>query len=840
MTSFDPFATQFDAAGSVAAELGVSGFEDATEIGRGGFGVVYRCSQPSLDRIVAVKVLTADLDEENRARFFREQRAAGRLTGHPNVVNVLETGVTDNDRPFLVMPYCARDSLDSMIRHRGPLALGDALRLGVKIAGALESAHRLGILHRDIKPANILITDYGEPALTDFGIAHFAGGFETATGRVTGSPAFIAPEIVAGDAPSPAADVYGLGATLFAAITGHAAFERRSGETVVAQFLRITSEPTPDPREFGVPGDVGGILEAAMSGDAAVRPTAAELGRQLRESQHRHGFPVDEMSLYSEITEENSGISTAPGDRDTGLPPVTDRSGGLPIELTSLVDRREELVKAKHLLSTARLVTLTGIGGVGKTRLALRIATKAQRSFSGGVRLVELADLRDETLLTGVVARSLGIQDRLTKPVRELLADFLAQRDMLLVLDNCEQIVGAVAELTEYLLRVCPDLKILATSREAIGISGEAVMLVPPLPVPDPDSLPRGAPSNDAIRLFVDRGEGNVPGFECTDDNKVVIAQICRQLDGHPLSIELAATRLRAMSPEQILERLSERYALLTRGSRDAPSRQQTLRMCIDWSYDLCTPVERSVWAQLSVFSGGFELQAAEQVCNGDLTSTEFLDAVMCLVDKSILIREESHATVRFRMLETIRDYGQHKAQEAGQRDYTELRRRHRDWCEGLALAADTEWIGPRQIELIATLAREQSNVRDALEFCASENPETGTRIVTSMLSFWICQGAITEARQWLNRFRGYRFGPPTIERIQAIHAGTLLTAIQGDLEASAALVEEGRALADQTTDPLMHAFIDHADGYLALFNEDLPRSLSLHEKVVEFFDAHQ
>src|SRR5262245_23985291 len=243
MADVDPFATQHDVSGSVTAELAAAGFEDALEIGRGGFGVVYRCTQPSLDRTVAVKVLTAELDEENCARFCREQRAVGRLTGHPNVVYVLEVGTTDNGHPFLVMPYHPQDSLHTRIRHRGPLQLKDVLRLGVKLAGALNTAHHLGIVHRDVKPGNVLLTDYGEPALTDFGIAHIAGGFETVAGVLTGSPAFTAPEIIAGQSPSPAADVYGLGATLFAALTGHAAFERRSGEQVVAQFMRITTEP---------------------------------------------------------------------------------------------------------------------------------------------------------------------------------------------------------------------------------------------------------------------------------------------------------------------------------------------------------------------------------------------------------------------------------------------------------------------------------------------------------------------------------------------------------------------------------------------------------------------
>jgi non-specific serine/threonine protein kinase/serine/threonine-protein kinase PknK len=842
MTDIDPFATQFDAAGSVAAELSASGFEDATEIARGGFGVVYRCTQPALDRIVALKVLTADLDEENRARFFREQRAAGRLTGHPNIVNVFQTSVTDSGRPFIVMPYYAQDSLDTRIRRHGPLPLGDVLHLGVKIAGALESAHRLGILHRDVKPGNILLTDYGEPALSDFGIAHFAGGFETGTGIVTGSPAFMAPEIVTGEAPSSAADVYGLGSTLFAALTGHAAFERRSGERLVAQFLRVTSEPVPNLREFGLPDDVGALIERAMSASPRNRPSSEELGQQLREAQRRHSLPVDEMSLYAAPSCTQSAPLSATYDHrqteyaEASDPPPADQSGRLPLELTSFVDRRTELATAKNLLTTARLVTLTGIGGVGKTRLAFRIAAKAQHNFADGVRLVELAELQEPSLLPGVVARTLGIQDRSARPLREMAAEFLAQRELLLILDNCEQVVTAAAQLSEFLLRACPDLRILATSREPLGVGGESVLLVPPLPVPDPDNLPKGAPSNDAVRLFVDRGSGVVPGFELAEDNKVAIASICRQLDGLPLPIELAAARLRAMSPTQILQRLSERYALLTRGSRDAPSRQQTLRMCIDWSYDLCTPMEQAVWAQLSVFSGGFELKAAEQICDGDLTPTDVLDVVTFLVDKSILIREVSGNTVRFRMLETIRDYGRQKAQVAGEHEYTELRRRHRDWCEALALAVDTDWISPRQIELINTITREKSNLREALEFCVSDSPEIGTRITTALFSYWISRGAITEGRQWLRRFSEYRKGSPTIERARAIHVGSFLAAVQGDLSTSTTLVDEGRILAGRSTDPLINAHLHHAEGYLALFNEDLAEACVHLEKAAQLF----
>ena len=844
MTDVDPFATQRDVSGSVTAELAAAGFEDAQEIGRGGFGVVYRCTQAALDRTVAVKVLTADLDEENRARFLREQRAAGQLTGHPNIVNVLHVGVTDNGRPFIVMPYHAQSSLDERIRRHGPLPLEEALRLGVKMAGALETSHRLGILHRDVKPGNILITDYGEPALTDFGIAHIAGGFETTAGIVTGSPAFTAPEVVAGEPPAPAADVYGLGATLFAAITGHAAFERRSGEQLMAQFLRITSEPVPNPREHGIPEDISAIIERAMSAEAGARPSAVELGAQLRESQLDHGFPVDEMALHTEPGPIHGGTppvrthsSSAGSERPVtpGQPQILSRAGSFPLELTSFIDRRTELAEATNLLSTARLVTLTGIGGVGKTRLALRVAAKTRRDFPEGVTLVELGELRDESLLPGVVAAALGLRDRSVSPLHEVLVEFLAPRKHLLVLDNCEQVVDAVAKLAETLLHACPRLRILATSREPLGIGGETPLLIPPLPVPDPDRLPEGRPRNDAMTLFVERGVAAVPGFELTADNKVTIARICQRLEGLPLPIELAAARLRAMSPDQILQRLTDRYALLTRGSRDAPSRQQTLRMCIDWSHDLCTPMEQQVWAHLSVFAGSFELDAAEQVCGDNLTAEDVLDAVTSLVDKSILIREDSGATVRFRMLETLRDYGRDKAQQAA--DYRELRRRHRDWYERLALAAESDWISSRQLEWVTKLGREQPNLREALEFCVSDSPGVGVRIAAALFPFWLSWGGqFSEGRRWLDRLLAHQTGPLTADHAKALFAGSFLAGVQGDLHASAALVQAGRKLADQVTDPLTGAHLDHADGYLALFGGNLPNARTHLEKAVSVY----
>jgi serine/threonine-protein kinase PknK len=284
------------------AELTAAGFDQISEVGRGGFGVVYRCRQSSLDRTVAVKVLTTDLDSTNLARFIREQHAMGRLSGHPNIVTIYHVGATGSGRPYIVMEYHGHGSLESRIRRDGRLSWPEAARIAVKMAGALETAHRMQTVHRDVKPANILITDYGEPQLTDFGIARITGEFETATGVVSGSPAYTAPEVLGGRTPTVASDVYGLGATLFCAVTGHAAYERRSGEQLVAQFLRISKEPVPDLREAGIPADLCDAIEHAMHRDPSARPaTAAAFGEELIAVQQRHGLTVDEVPLPDSV-----------------------------------------------------------------------------------------------------------------------------------------------------------------------------------------------------------------------------------------------------------------------------------------------------------------------------------------------------------------------------------------------------------------------------------------------------------------------------------------------------------------------------------------------------------
>ncbi|WP_062993238.1 protein kinase domain-containing protein [Nocardia anaemiae] len=842
MVDEDPLRTSRDVNLPVTVELSASGFEDAEEIGRGGFGVVYRCTQAALDRTVAVKVLTAGLDEDSQRRFFREQRAMGRLTGHPNIVTVLQVGVTASGRPYLVMPYYPLDSLDAWIHRQGPMPVQTVLWIGVKIAGALESAHRLGIVHRDVKPGNILLTDYGEPALTDFGIAHIAGGFETATGILTASPAFTAPEVLGGETASPAADVYGLGATLFCALTGHAAFERRSGEQMVAQFVRITSQPVPDLRDSGIPDDLSGLVESAMERDPQARPSAAAFGEVIRQVQDDHGYQVGDMAVYGTH-------AAAPGPQDQTPPPrasaeIRGSTGELPLELTSFVDRRTETAEIKNLLSVSRLVTLVGIGGVGKTRLALRVASNARRVVADGVWMIDLADVRDPELLINVVAAGMGLRDDSARSMRQVLVDFLRPRETLLVLDNGEQVVQALAGLVEELLVRCPQVRILVTSREPLDVAGEAVLWVRPLAVPtsgDPLML-RGLPKYDAVSLFVERAAAVVPGFEVTEKNKAAVVGICSRLDGLPLAIELAAARMRAMSPEQILARLSDRYALLTRGSRTAPRRQQTLWWCIDWSYQLCTPVEQRLWARLSVFAGGFELDAAEQVCGADIAPENLLDALSCLVDKSIVNRDEVDGVVRFRMLETVRDYGREQLQESG--EDRELRRRQRDWCQRLVLDWVADWFSDRQPDWLARLDREQPNLRAALELSLSEDSadsaDAGLRTANALFGFWSFRGRYDEGRRWLDRALANPDAGSIYDRVKALEAGVVMATAQQDLRSAASLLEQARALAEQDPTPMNQALIAYSDGMLALYRDDPARAVSFFERAVEAFSSNK
>ncbi len=557
MGDVDSHATQRGLIPDIPAELRDAGFDDAAEIGHGGFGVVYRCVQPVLDRTIAVKVLTSDLDPDNLDRFMREQRAMGRLSGHPNIVQILEVGTTASGRPFIVMPYHAKDSLEALIRRHGPLNWRETLSIGVKLAGALDAAHRVGTLHRDVKPANILLTDYGEPQLTDFGIARIAGGFETATGVITGSPAFTAPEVLEGATPTVASDIYSLGATLFCALTGHAAYERRSGEQVVAQFLRIASEPVPDLRDQGLPDDVATAIEMAMARDPADRPaTVAEVGERLREIQRRTGSGVDQMAQPVELGVERREPPAAPIRRHlTPTPPTPATKYRPPIATRSML-ARDRLIDVLRAGGRRRLVLIHAPSGFGKSTLAAQWREELVR---GGVAVGWLTIDDDDNnaawflthLLESIrrvrpeLAASLGQVleehgDDAGRYVLTSLIDELHEKDdrIALVIDDWHRVSdpGTAAALGFLLEHGCHHLQIIVTSWSRAGLPVSKLRIRDELVEIDCGSL--RFDEAEASSFLNDIG-----GLQLSDRD---VNALTASTDGWPAALQLATLSLRS------------------------------------------------------------------------------------------------------------------------------------------------------------------------------------------------------------------------------------------------------------------------------------------------------
>jgi non-specific serine/threonine protein kinase len=510
------------------------------------------------------------------------------------------------------------------------------------------------------------------------------------------------------------------------------------------------------------------------------------------------------------------------------MAPVRRGAGNLPAELTSFVGRRGEVAEVRRLLGDSRLVTLTGVGGVGKTRLALRAAAGLRRAFGDGVWLVQLDQLRDEALVAQAVAGVLGLQPQAGLSPEAALAGYVADRQLLLVLDNCEHLVDAAAKLADQLLHAAAGLRVLATSRESLNITGEMVLPVPPLAAPDP-----GRPLTlaqlrmfPAAALFAARAGQVVPGLAVTDANKAAVAGICYRVEGMPLAIELAAARTRVLSPEQIEARLGDRLGLLTRGSRTKPARQQTLRASIEWSYELCTESERLLWARLSVFTGGFELDAAEGICADDrLAAEQVLELLAALADKSVLIAEHLDAGVRYRLPETLREFGQERLQESG--EYTVLRRWHRDWYEQLAAQADTGWLSPQMTEWAARLFREHANVRAAQDFCQTEpgEAEAGLRIAMHVWLFYYRNaGYLSEGRYRVGRALA-QAREPTVWRARGLLLASFLTAPSGDHVAARTLLAEGTGLARELNDPATSAFAAYCAGNVCTSAGDVHRA---------------
>lgn len=534
-------------------------------------------------------------------------------------------------------------------------------------------------------------------------------------------------------------------------------------------------------------------LQTVLSEDLGAEPEATS--RRLREEILADRFPQARSPLVGRPPEEPRG---AAGEKHN-----------LPSLRSSFVGREREMVEVKRALAMTGLLTLTGTGGCGKTRLALEVAKDLVGVYADGVWLVELAPLSDPALVPQAVASVLGLREQPGRSLTETLSNHLKSRQQLLVLDNCEHLIDACARLADTLLSSCEHLRILATSREALGVAGEANWPVLPLAVPDAE---RPAPVEglircEAVRLFRDRARSKQPAFSLEHSNARAVARICRKLDGIPLAIELAAARMTALAVDQIAARFEDSLDLLIAGNRTADRRHRTLRATLEWSHRLLSNKERKLFARLSAFSGGWTLEAAEAVGAGSgIGEDGVLDLLSRLVEKSLVVAEASpgdDGVLRYRMLEPVRQYGRERLEESGEEE--QVRERHARYYLALAEAAEPELLGPRPVACLERLKVEHDNLRAALGWCLDEcaaseqRAEMGLRMATVLGRFWNTYGP-GEGRRWLERGSACGDASPASLRAKALGEAGFIAIFQGDPRAMS-LLEEGLALSRELGD---------------------------------------
>jgi non-specific serine/threonine protein kinase len=784
-----------------------------------------------------MKVVRGDLlaDPSTTERFRREAVAVARLR-HPHIVTVHDYGVAEGVGAYLVLELLEGRSLREELAERKRLDAREALDLMRQVCQAVEAAHRAGVVHRDLKPDNIFLErrerEGGAPAtvvkVLDFGLAKLEEAFKSTSGALTarglalGTPAYMSPEQCRGEWADARSDVYALGCVLYEMVSGRPPFLAPSAAALI--FKHIAETPR-RPRELAP--DVGPSLDEALMRALEKAPerrhqTVGELARALGVAAPSSAPLADTPASGGRTDESPRVTDTIEGAATAERPPTN-----LPEPITRFVGREQEIADARERLEKTRLVTLVGPGGIGKTRLALEVASRARDEHGDGVFMVALAPLADAALMPQTVASVLGVREQDGCLEIEAVEAWLRAKRLLLVLDNCEHLVDACARLAERLLTTCPGVRVLATSREALGVAGEAVRQVPALAMPA-----QGAEYEcEAVRLFVERASFARPGFEATDHTLPAIATLCRRLEGIPLAIELAAARARALSVEQILARLDDRFRLLSGGSRTAPSRQQTLRATLDWSYDLLTEEERAILRCLSVFAGGWTLEDAEGVLGKDdagpmndelkrpeaasgsllhpssvagtpdrgespappdrllRRSEEVLQHLERLVDKSLVAFEWSHGP-RYSMLEFVRQYAEDKLRESGEWEY--YRTRHRDWFVRFATDAyeayrafEARWLDRLDVEL--------DNLRSALQWSIERvDGEDALRLCCGLMRLWDMRGRSTEGRTWFDRALAIGDGAPGALRGRALHDAGTLAQNQGDFERAMRLYDEG------------------------------------------------
>jgi non-specific serine/threonine protein kinase len=715
----------------------VGPYQVLRRLGSGGMATVWLAEDERLGRRVALKVLRPPREEwsiaDVRDRFLVEARAAARLD-HPHVAAVHDVGETVGGRPYIAMAYCEGGSLADRLAA-GPLPAVEAVRVAGQVAAALQAAHARGIVHRDVKPANVLFDAAGGARLADFGIAKLADHDTTRSGVVLGTIAYLAPEQLRGEAVDHRTDLWALGVTLYEMLTARRPFAGGSDAAVLHAIIAVPPEPLAS-RAPGVPAALEALVQRLLAKDPAERPASAAEVRQAL------------VAALDAVDAE-----PVPAARPPVAAPGASRA---PATLASLVGRERELALAAALLERERLVTLTGTGGTGKTRLALELSRLAADRYADGVHVVPLASVSTAELVPTAVAQAVGLREAGSLRPDEQAMLYFARRRALLVLDNLEHVLDA-APFVAALLGAAPGLTVLATSREPLRLRDEQELPVPPLTLPAPvASSAQAVIASEAGRLFVQRARAGRPDFALTDENARDVAAICWRLDGLPLAIELAAARVKLLAPRALRARLEQCLDLLRSDARDVEPRHRTLRDVIDWSYGLLAPDEQALFRELSIFVGGFTLDAVARVVGearaADGASaapardpTEVLDRVASLCDKSLLVRrEQPDGEPRFDMLETVREYGRARLRDAGREAV--VRAAHCAHFVALAEDAAAHLRGPAQVAWLDRLEQEHDNLRAAYDSALADDA-TGlvARLAAALFRFWVVRGFLAE-----------------------------------------------------------------------------------------------
>jgi non-specific serine/threonine protein kinase len=792
-------------------------YEIRSLIGAGGMGEVYLAHDPHLQRLVALKVLgsTSREDVDLRRRLEQEARAASALN-HPNILTVYDIGNAGADH-FIATEFVDGITLRQRMLNKEPTTR-EVLDIGIQIASALAAAGKAGLVHRDIKPDNIMLRrEDNYIKLLDFGLARTTGAREPDVQKtdpyvVRGTVFYMSPEQLRGLSLDTRSDIWSTGVVLYELISGRLPFDGDSSTDVAAGILRAEAPPLTTQSNASVPPRLVSIVSRALLKDrnqryASAREMLDEL-QELRTDLERDAGTVVGTREARQANTEPLEIHEAP-------------PTNLPSRLTPIVGRdfeRDEIVELLRR-GEVRLVTLTGPGGTGKTRLSLACGAALLHDFDDGVWWVALEGARDEQLVVAAIAEALDVHEG-SNALTDAVKNALRAKKLLLILDNFEQVLDA-APIVGELLAVAPDSKALVTSRSPLRLNGEREYAVPPLTTPPLDLplAPEALAAYASVALFVERASSVKSDFVLTSDNAHAIAEICVRLDGLPLAIELAAARVKLLPPKAMLARVENRLKLLAGGNRDLPERQQTMRAAISWGYNLLDEAEKQLFTTLSVFRGGFSIEDAEALAGQD--DDGVLDKLSSLVDKAFLRRDPASQDdmPRFTMLETIREYGLDCLVENARLE--DVRRAHATHMVGIAEAYELD---------ADRLVADDDNFRAALEWGTSAaDAELALRLGAALWWFWYLRGNYAEGRRWLDAVLKVPGGEAVPTRAKVLTGAGAMAFLQCDYDRATELLDQSIALSRDHGDPMSLAQSLQFRGSIARERGEYEHAIDLH-----------